>query len=224
MKVLISSDSPFAHYYIRMGIARAFTAMENEVIMWDIHKKPAFDAFHEFEPDLFIGQTYNLTRAVAKCIQARPDLKVIMKAPDWGPISDELDRTKYPVLIACPQEIEAICKMRDRCGKPDFIYVHYMEERLKETHQHWRTHVGIPVESMLNAADIFAYTNGECRPEYKSDITFVGGYWGYKAQTLDKYLIPLCHPNIKLTIKVFGNQPWSIPQYCGYIPEEDMKH
>ena len=75
MKILISSDGPHAHYYIRLGWGRAFEASGHKVYIWDIASKPAFDAFDEFEPDLFMGQTYNLNDAVYKCIKNRPHLK-----------------------------------------------------------------------------------------------------------------------------------------------------
>ena len=48
MRVMIASDGPHAHYHIRMAWAKVFSAMGYEVILWDIFKKPAFDAFNEF--------------------------------------------------------------------------------------------------------------------------------------------------------------------------------
>lgn len=220
MKILISNDSPMAHFFIRLGICRAFVAASHECIMWDINKKPAFDAFDEFEPDLFIGQSYNLNSAVAKCITERPNMKVIMKGSDWGNISDTIDRQKYPILIANPQEIERIKQLHKETGKPDFLYVHYMEHRLNETHNHWRE-AGIRVESLLSGVDIFDYTNGKPQPEYKCDIGFLGGRWGYKSQVLDKWLLPLCERQHDYNIKIFGNQPWGISQYCGRLPNDD---
>ena len=47
MKIMISSDGPHAHYYIRMGWARVFNAMGHDVGVWDVHEVPAFDAFDE---------------------------------------------------------------------------------------------------------------------------------------------------------------------------------
>jgi len=94
MKILISNDGPTAFFYIRTGLARAFAAAGHQVTVWDIDKKPAYDAFDEFEPDLFLGQTYNTTPAICKLIKERPHMKVIMKAGDWGPLSDR------PVCIA----------------------------------------------------------------------------------------------------------------------------
>lgn len=223
MNILISNDSPFAHYYIRLGLARAFTSAGHNVIMWDINKKNVFDAFDEAQPDLFIGQTYNINDSLIKVLSERPMTKVIMKASDWGNISDEIDRKKYPVLIANDEEINNVRKLKDKAGKPDFVYVHYMQDRLKDTHTHW-INEGIRVESLMNAADVFDFTNGEKRPEYECDIAFVGGRWGYKSVTFDQWFIPLLSPNFDYKIKIFGNQPWGVPQYCGFLPNEELKH
>ena len=64
MKILISSDGPHAHYYIRMSWAKVFRAMGHDVVLWEKDHKPAFDAFDEFEPDLFMGQTYHINEAL----------------------------------------------------------------------------------------------------------------------------------------------------------------
>jgi hypothetical protein len=68
---------------------------------------------------------------------------------------------------------------------------------------------------MQPAANHFEYFPVEPIDELRSDLSFVGGFWGYKAQNFRKYLIPLCLPLGKYNIKIFGNQPWSVPQYMG---------
>ena len=85
MKILIGDDSQMltAHYYIRLGLARAFAAGGHDVLMWDIHSKSAIDMFDEFAPDLFYGQTYNIDKGLIKAIQWKPDCKVFMKGADW---------------------------------------------------------------------------------------------------------------------------------------------
>ena len=153
MKVMIANDGPTAHFFIRMGIARVFTSMGHEVIMWDIHRKPTMDAFDEFEPDIFIGQTYNTGKMEVKAIKERPHMKVIMKAADWGPFIDTTNTTKYPVLTASQQEIHTIRDLYYEIGKPDYLYIHYHPDWIEDTHGHWQE-IGIPVHSQLNAADI----------------------------------------------------------------------
>lgn len=223
MKILISNDGPHAHFYIRTGFGRALTYAGHQVVMWEIDKKPAFDAFDELEPDLFIGQTYNLSDAVMKCLIERPHMRVIMKGSDWGTISDTIDREKYPVLIANDREISQVADLMKLGGGPDLLYVHYMKDRLGETHNHWSS-MGAKVSSLMNAADVFMFTNGKPKEEYRCNIGFMGGRWGYKSQTIDRFLLPILNPQSKLNIKIFGNNDWGVPQYCGYIPEEEAAH
>lgn len=222
MKILIANDGPTAFYYIRTGIARAFSAAGHEVVIWDVNQKPANDAFDEMEPDLFLGQTYNTTRSVAQAIQERPQMKVIMKAGDWGPLGDSIPKDEFGVLMASETEKDMILRLYEETGKPDYLHIYYHPLFVKDTHGGWMEN-GIPVYSHMLAADVFDYTNGQEMEEFKSDLAFVGGYWPYKAQNIDKYLIPLCH-DYNYTVKIFGNGHWPVPQYCGYAPTPLVKH
>jgi hypothetical protein len=189
--------------------------------MWDIHSTPVMDIFDSFNPDVFLGQTYNTTRALCTAIKERPHMKVIMKAGDWGPLTDQIDSVKYPILKASEQEKRIILDLYEEVQKPDYVHIQYHPTYLEDTHGYWKYH-GIPINSMMSGADIFEYTNGQFRTEFYSDITFIGGYWQYKAETANQYLIPLCN-NFKHRIKIFGNNPWPVPQYCGYIQNEIVK-
>ena len=107
MKVMIASDGPHAHFYIRAGWAKVFQALGHEAVLWDIGSKPSFDAFDEINPDLFIGQTYNLDRGVFKCIKERPHLKVVMRAADWGSFQKEIDlEVMHKLMIMCKAIID----------------------------------------------------------------------------------------------------------------------
>lgn len=219
MKILISSDSPTAHYYQRLGLARALNACGHHVVMWDCHNVPALDIFEEFEPDIFIGQSYNLNRPLMTAIKERPTLRVILKAGDW-PAEPSLFND-YSILLANDQEKENVfelCKFKAL----DYLFIHYHKSGIDKTHAGWLEH-GVPVVSDLNAADIFEYTNGEYISELSCDIAFVGGYWGYKSRTLDEYMVDLCN-NTHCSIKIYGNQPWPVYHYCGYIRDDMVKH
>lgn len=225
MKILISHDGSPAHYFDRIGMARAFEYAGHETKIWDIKSESAFDCFNSFEPHLFLGQTYNCDRATIKCIQNRPWLRIGLRAGEWGNHTNNWtkeQKEKYPILLASKKEKEEILRLRDECGKPDFVYIHYHPDFLSETHTNWIKE-GINVVSLMNAADLFDYTNGQWREEFMSDLCFIGGAWPYKYQTLESYLIPLCNPNLNLKIRIFGNG-WSIPQHHGLAPQEIVKH
>lgn len=221
MKILIANDGPCAFYYIRLGLARTFNACGHQVQLWDINHVPATDMFDTFNPDIFLGQTYNTTRSLCTIIRERPHMKVIMKAGDWGPLTDTIDSSKYGVLKANENEKRLILDLYDETGKPDYLDIYYHPDYIEQTHGYWIKR-GVPVNSHMLAADIFEYTNGQFRPEFQSDITFVGGYWGGKSQVFNKYLLPLCN-EFKYKIKIFGNSHWPFPQYCGYVQNELVK-
>ena len=222
MKILIANDGPTAFYYIRTGLARAFHASGHEVLLWDIHKKPAFDMFDEFEPDIFLGQTYNTLSPLVKVIKERPHMKVIMKGCDWGPKIDKIPLDDFGILTSSKTTQHTILDLYEETGKPDYLHIYYHPDYIGETHGHW-INKGIPVHSHMLGADVFDYTNGKRMERFVSDMTFIGGYWPYKAQNIDSFLLPLCHSN-KYNIKIFGNAHWPVVQYCGHIPTEMAKH
>ena len=113
MKIMIASDGLHAHYYERMAWAKAFNASGNEVSVWDIKNTPVFDAFDRFEPDIFLGQSYNVDRALYQCIKERPHLKVGLRAGDWGDFDKNIDRERYNVLFADPLEVDLLRKLKD---------------------------------------------------------------------------------------------------------------
>ena len=222
-KIMISSDGPHAHYHIRMGWGRVLSAMGYDVVLWDIQAKTPFDAFDEFEPDYFFGQTYNLNNSLYKCIKERPHLKVMMKGSDWGDMQKEIDPDKYGVLFANDEEKRLVEKLKSETGKPDFLHIYYHDNWVGKTHNHWEN-IGCRTVSIMNGADTFMYTRGGFNPEYRCDVAFVGGYWPYKAINMDKYLMPLTFPVGKYNVKFFGNQGWPGTHYMGWIEDEEVKN
>ena len=221
MKILISSDGPHAHYYIRMSWLKVFRAMGHDVQLWHKDEKPAFDIFDEFEPDLFMGQTYNLDDALFKCIKCRPHMKVVMRASDWGYMQKGIDLKKYPILVAQEEEKKLLERLKEETGKPDLVHNHYHENWIKVTHNEWES-IGIRPISLLHGADIFDFYLRPPIKQLQCDIGFVGGYWPYKAINLDKYLINLCHPVGKYNIKIFGTSNWPVAQYNGRVSTENV--
>jgi hypothetical protein len=221
MKIMISSDGPHAHYYIRLGWAKVFETLGHTVNMWNIHSKNPFDAFDEFEPDVFIGQTYNLNESLVKCIKERPSLKYCLRASDWGDIQSEINTDNYNILIANKTEI-AFVEELVQSNAPEFVYNHYHDRWMKVTHNKWES-VGVRPVSMLSAADVFEYMGGTQVPDLMCDLGFVGGYWEYKGRNLDPYLLQFSHPIGKYNLKIFGNQGWPGAHYLGWIDNARVK-
>ena len=220
MRVMIQSDGPHAHYYIRMGWAKVFSAIGWNVSLWEKDGKSAFDAFDEFEPTVFMGQTYNLSDAIIKCIKERPHMKVVMRASDWGQLNESIDREKYPILKASEDEIRLVDRLKRQTGKPDFVHNHYTQKWIEETHGHWRE-IGVEPVSLIHGADVYDYYNGVFDEYLASDVAFVGGYWPYKAKSLDRYMLPICDED--LNVKIFGNN-WPTPKGLGRLSNERVKN
>ena len=209
---ILSGEFSNAMYYILDGWREVFELLGHEWIWWPTGK-PAFDMFDEFEPDIFIGTT-DIDRATSKCIAERPNMKVVLKGRNWGPSDEYIDTEEYPIEVAGPDEKGKILQLKDACGRPDFVFNLYHENRMAETMGGWQE-AGVDTLDMQPAANHFTYFPVETSRHLESDISFVGGFWRYKAINFDKYLTPLCLPVGKYNIKIFGNQPWSIPQYMG---------
>lgn len=219
MKILIKHEGNASHY-IYTGLIRAFQAMGHDCVFWS-HDIPAFDIFNAFEPDIFIGQGYRLDRATIKCIKLRPSIKVLLKVGCWGPVCDDVDTKKYPILMKTDEEIKDVEQVGSASKKLVlFNYVH--ENRKDYLMRSWEKEISKTI-GILPAADMSECTQGAFDDSLKCDIGFTGGYWSYKGQNLDKYITPMCYPVGKYNIKIFGNQPWPVPQYMGLASDKTAR-
>lgn len=220
MKILCNY-TPCGPSFVRSGWAKVFQALGHKFAFWQPEAKPAFDIFSEFEPDLFIGTTYGVNRSVYKNIVARPNMKVILYCSAWGSLIDQMNLKDYPIVVVNDNEKALIEKLKKETGQPEFVFCHYHDNWVERTLGGWQS-IGVKPVGILNAADTFDYLNGTYKPEFDSDLSFVGGYWPYKSRNLDKLFLPLCQSR-EFKIKIFGNQPWSVPQYLGYVDTADVK-
>ena len=223
MKIMICSDGAHAHLYQRTAWVNALNAAGVQAVLWDKNTIAAFDAFDQFEPDIFLGQSYNLDSPTMKCIYERPHMRVGLRAGDWGDHEKEVDKERYNILFCSQKEKDILKRLKEETGKPDFVHIHYDDEAIKVTHNHFES-IGIKPISLMMCADTFVYRGGRLDPKLECDIGFVGGYWPYKGQVINPYLMPLLEDADKYKTKIFGNQPWPANQYCGLIADEDVKN
>ena len=220
MKILIASDGLHAHYFQRQSWLRAFNECGLEASFWHCKEVSAFDAFDTFEPDIFLGQSYNLDSPLIKCIYERPHLKVGLRAGDWGDFEAD---PKFNVLYCSEKEKDTLKKLKDETGKPDFVHIHYSQYAVDQTHSKFKS-IGIDAKSLIMCANVHEYVTPVFDEGLSCDIGFLGGYWPYKGIIIDKYLAPLLHPVGRYNVKIFGNQPWpNANQYCGYLADEKVK-
>jgi hypothetical protein len=214
MKILIANDGFHAHYYERLGWTNAFRAAGIECRMYDCKTTPAFPIYDSYEPDIFIGQLYNLDRATLKCIQSRPHLKVALRAGEFSTFS----HVNLNILSVTNEELGQLKLLRESTGGPNFIYSHYLQHDIEKTHKNFYDYFGIKLVGIPMGADVHTYYQGSYNSTLACDLAFVGGYWPYKAQILDFFLLPLLS-EFKYSAKIFGNQPWPCNQYCGMIED-----
>lgn len=218
MKILCHpGDYHCALFHIFNGWRNVFINCGHEFAWWP-ENAPAFDVFNKLEPDIFIGTTYNLDKATIKCIQQRSNLKVALRAFDWGEYTDTIDNNYYKIGAASPKEIELTKILGDRV----ILFNHYTQANMEKTHKYWIKE-GFNVVGIMLGADVFNYTGGRSSPEYESDLCIISSYHPTKAINLDRFVIPLCHPVGKYNIKIFSTWHWPVPQYCGTIPQEYNK-
>ena len=156
MRILICSDGKHAHYYQRQAWANAFDKAGHEVYFWNKNQFNAFDVFDQANPDIFLGQSYNLDQSTLKCIYERPHMRVALRAGDWGDHEEYVDKSQYNILFCSEQEKQILKKLKDETGKPDFVHIHYHEDSVGITHNHFEK-IGIPAKSIMMCADTVVY-------------------------------------------------------------------
>ena len=219
MKILIRHEHNASHF-IYSGLGNAFRALGHEYQFWDAGNKPAFDIFDEYQPDLFIGQGYNLDRATIKCVLERAsELKVLLKVGCFGPVCDDVDTEEYPILMASEQEKKDVNGLASQLQDHLLLFNYVHNNRLDYLMKEWKD-IAL-CYGLLPAADTVVYKETSVYDNLKCDLAFVGGYWPYKARNFDKYLLPLCYPVGKYNIKIFGNQIWPVSQYLGVIDDSE---
>lgn len=219
-KIVIAIYSEAAPLYIRQGWANAFRKMGHQVYLWQPSACNAFQIFEEVDPDLFIGETYRVDRALFKCLQKSQKCKCLLFGSSWGPLTDSIDRKAYPIDIAHETEINTMKDLMNACNKPQCIFIHHAASLIDETMGHWGTIT--KYASILNAADTSVYYKENNKPLISADVGYCGNLWGYKSRSINNLIMPLSNYNLKL--KIFGTQKWPIPQYLGSISSDMERH
>ena len=115
---------PNGEYYRHLGFANALRQCGHQFVFWNPQDKPAHDIFAEYEPNVFIGTTFDLDRATINCIKMRPEMKVIFKGGNWGPNDDAIDKKQYHILFIEEKEKALLAKLKEETGKPDYVFCH----------------------------------------------------------------------------------------------------
>lgn len=220
MKRVMVEAALGANFFIKRTMARAFSAAGYNVFFWQKEGKSCYDAFTEFKPDIFIGQTWSLDRALVKNLSQTEGLKVMLSANHYGSGDKDIDKSLFPIEFASDSEkgwVEELLKN----GVSLWGMCQYNEKYTYNTHNLWNN-LGFHVNGIMLSVDVTNYFPTEVAG-FNNDIVFVGGKWAYKSVNLDKYISPLLFPNTSWRIKVFGSG-WSSPNCLGRADESTIRN
>jgi len=204
MKILLSNTLDENENRILLGIGQVLTSCGHNVIIWDIDKKSTFDAFDEFEPDVFFTQLEMLNKSMITCMSERPALRVVCKIFAYNRANDEhkdlLDSMVY-------------------VGQPDLAYTSHSDNELFNG---WIDH-GIDVIPIINAANIFNSVGGIETKQLKTELVILEDKFAYTEPVIKEYFNQFLDIDFKHTIKIFGRGDWVGENYCGYLPVQHHK-
>ena len=218
-----------AHHFQRSGLVKVAQTVGFQCLYWDTNLKnapPAFDVFDEMDcPDglIFIGQGYNLTPAIIKCIEERKDnILVALRCSDYSPFTDKIDKNYYQILHAQEQEIKNVLKVREIINDDSrfFIFNHYTDTFMKITHEYWIKKYGVRACSDKLACDIFLYCNGKLDKDLMCGASIITSFHPYKNIGFDSYIRPMLFPVGETPIKLWSSWGTSGAQYCGMLPPQ----
>ncbi len=176
LKILISdSEAGFgAMKYIFRGWTNAFRESGHDVRLWnsDLTEWQAFD------PDIYVGSTDVQQELPSK--RKRENTKIVLQVNPWckekiivnGPLINEKKKARKWALSL----------------KPDVVFGWCLQDDIDKYWYGWKKKtlpIGLPT-----AADATLYKRASSDLEHEVNLGWVGGYWGYKAINLDKYLVP----------------------------------
>lgn len=112
MKFLFAQENNVEYIRHQYGLAKALTALGHEAVMWNEKQKPAFDIFNEFNPEVFLCSSDNLSRAITKNINGRPHIKSLLRVnihDSIGELLSNLDVYKaYMIDDVFKNDVEVI--------------------------------------------------------------------------------------------------------------------
>lgn len=133
--------------------------------------------------DLLICSTSCPSENILEWRKHSPDAKVALNVLAWT--DDDWAGINNPGVQASQGNIEYARKL-----KPDIVFAQYSKKYAESLLRNWHEKEGYKLGSMAMAADSTVYT-GLQPIEGAKEIVYTGGYWPYKAQNINKYLLPL---------------------------------
>ena len=219
MKFLIQQGQG-ANFFIRRAWVNSLHRIGEQVYFWNDQQHSVYDVFHELEPDVFIGATYQLNRAIVTNLLSRPNIKIILYASHWGTNDVNIDTDTYPILIANDEEKKLVEQLSSHPGFQHLLCQYSQTQMEKyETHDLWKN-LGLTPNGLLLCADTTYYYLDKPDEDSKTQISYIGGRWAYKASSTE-WIDRLAYPS-PYKIRIFGSG-WSNVNAVGRCDEETAR-
>ena len=202
MKILVVKPQGGAFLYITKGFINAFRSIGCEAEFWDGN----IQSFKSFNPDLYIGCSGHRQQ-----VPSNYSGKIAIHVNPYG---DKLEPF-FGVDINEPKNaIEWTVKQN-----PDVVFGYGLDADGKTYWKNWVNELGIKFVGLPTAGDATLYYPDARNNNYK--LAFLGGRWPYKANNIDKWVVPLIRKaGDKIAISGWGG--WQgFKQYRGPLPDSD---
>jgi hypothetical protein len=174
LTIFITNSKSGAFYEISSGWLNAFIIGGHRAIHWDGN----LDQWERHKPDIYIGcsgwrQKLPPNHKAKVAIHVNPYCDTIIQVPGGPVINEQRDAINWTLK-----------------QNPRFIFGYGTQDDVETLWCKWKDH-GVEIVGMPNAADLTKYQPTAPDPKLACDVGWVGGYWGYKAINMDKYLLPV---------------------------------
>jgi len=192
-RILLLHHVGGAFGYISDGYINAFKAAGCEVQRWD----GGYSSWKDFNPDLYIGCSGHQQNIPDK--SSRGKCKVVIHVNPYCDINIEPSINENPKIIAWVNS-----------QQPDAVFGYGHETDVKYW-RFWQEKSNIEWIPMPTGVDATIF-----KPNFNNDkqydMVFIGGRWSYKAQNLDKYILPILQSTrITTSLGGWGGWPNDLP-------------
>lgn len=153
------------------------------------------------EPDLVICTTSQPRDDILNWRKLNPYKKLALNVLAWT--DDDIPGIHNVGVQATPGNVEYAHAL-----KPDAVFAQYSEYMNLSLLKKWGEE-GFVLSSMPMAADavVYPFPDMSIEPSRDPDLFYVGGRWAYKAQNLDRYVLPVIQKHESIVV----GQGWPFP-------------
>lgn len=196
MKVMLTIPGAGAGKWCWTGWANAFRALGHEVV-----------SNLEQNPDLLITSTSMASQQFLDWRKKNPSAKVALNVLAWT--DADLPGINNDGVQASENNVQYAKSL-----KPNIVFAQYTPKYNETLLSKWQNE-GFKLGSMEMAADSTVYSAhtdiNDSSIISKNKLFYVGGYWAYKAQNINKYLVPVINKHFDRTVII--GRGWPIRTY-----------